>query len=233
MNHILSLSLSVLCLSLSSLAEHQHPMESKRAAEDVRPDTDPSSHFWRDAPAVIAENDQFGKIVPNHRTEVRSRWTKQNLYFLFICPYEELNLKPASRTDTETNELWKWDVAEIFIGSDPNEIWRYKEFEVSPQGEWVDLDIDLHKTHHENGWTWNSGVRVAARIDPGPKVWYACMRIPYASIDQRAATAGNVLRLNLFRAQGPDSRRRAITWQPTQRETFHAPEAFGTLKLTD
>ena len=30
----------------------------------------------------------------------------------------------------------------------------YKEFEVSPQGEWVNLDIDLHKPHHEVGWTW-------------------------------------------------------------------------------
>ena len=35
---------------------------------------------------------------------------------------------------------------------------------MSPQGEWVDLDIDLAKPHHEDGWTWNSGFVVAARI---------------------------------------------------------------------
>ena len=47
------------------------------------------------------------------------------------------------RGDIETNELWNWDVAEVFIGSDFKNIRRYKEFEVSPQAEWVDLDINL------------------------------------------------------------------------------------------
>jgi len=29
-----------------------------------------------------------------------------------------------------------------FIGSDFKDIKRYKEFEVSPHNEWIDLDID-------------------------------------------------------------------------------------------
>src|SRR5205085_7914732 len=78
--------------------------ESKHATQDVAPDTDPDSHFWRGAPAIIADRDPFGNVVPGHRTEIRSRWTKENLYFLFICPYEELNLKPQPRTDVETNQ---------------------------------------------------------------------------------------------------------------------------------
>ena len=210
-----------------------HIMQSKRAPSDVAPDTDPNSSFWRAAPAVFADRDSFGNAVPGHRTEVRSRWTANNLYLLFICPYEHLNLKPDPRTDTETNKLWTWDVAEAFIGSDFQNIRQYKEFEVSPQGEWVDLDIDLDKPHHEGGWTWNSGFTVAARIDPGPKVWYACMRIPYKSIDTRPAAAGNKLRINLYRSQGPKSQHVAIAWQPTHKATFHAPEAFGTLELVN
>ena len=59
--------------------------------------------------------------MPGHRTEIRSRWTGRNLYFLFTCPYEQLNLKPEPKTETETNQLWKWDVAEVFIGSDTKE----------------------------------------------------------------------------------------------------------------
>lgn len=208
-----------------------HIMQSKRAASDVAPESDPNSAFWRTAPAVFADRDSFGNLVPGHRTEVRSRWTTDNLYLLFICPYQQLNLKPDPSTDTETDRLWNWDVAEAFIGSDFQNIRQYKEFEVSPQGEWVDLDIDLDKPHHEGGWTWNSGFVVSARIDPEKKIWYACMRIPYKSIDTRKAEPGNKLRINLYRSQGPKAQHAAIAWQPTHKATFHAPEAFGVLDL--
>jgi hypothetical protein len=214
-------------------SQPEHTMQSKRAASDVAPETDPNSAFWRPAPAVFADRDSFGNPVPGHRTEIRSRWTANNLYFLFICPYEHLNLKPDPRTNIETNELWHWDVAEAFIGSDFQNIRHYKEFEVSPQGEWVDLDIDLTKPHHESGWTWNSGFTVAARIDATRKIWYACMRIPYKAIDTRPARAGNTLRLNLYRSQGPKAQHAAIAWQPTHQPSFHVPEAFGILELVN
>jgi hypothetical protein len=54
--------------------------------------------------------------------------------------YEELYLHPNPSATTETNKLWEWDVAEVFIGSDFKNIRQYKELQVSPQGEWVDLD---------------------------------------------------------------------------------------------
>jgi hypothetical protein len=34
-------------------------------------------------------------------------------------------------------------VAEVFIGADFTDIRHDKEFEISPQGEWVDFEIDL------------------------------------------------------------------------------------------
>jgi hypothetical protein len=212
-------------------AQESRVFETKHAAQDIAPETDPNSQFWRAAPAIIFRDDPFGKPIPGHRTEVRSRWTNQNLYFLFICQYEELNLKPDPRTDVETNRLWNWDVAEVFIGSDFQNIRKYKEFEVSPKGEWVDLDIDLNNPHHEDGWNWNSGFTVATRIDEPSKVWYACMRIPYSSVGVKAAVQGNILRVNFYRAQGPTSQHKAIAWQPTHQKTYHVPEAFGVLKL--
>jgi hypothetical protein len=206
---------------------------SKHAGHDREPDTYPNSAFWRGAIAITADRDPFGKVIAEHRTEVRSKWTRNNLYFLFTCPYAKLYLKPQPRKDVETNELWNWDVAEVFIGSDTHDIRHYKEFEVSPQDEWIDLDIDLNKPHHEDGWIWNSRFQVAARIDESAKTWYACMRIPYSSIDAKPAAAGNILRANFFRAQGPPAERKEITWRPTHQSTFHVPEAFGTLKLID
>jgi len=208
-------------------------LESKFAAQDIAPNTEPNSEFWRAAPATIADRDPFGKIVPHHRTEIRSRWTHDNLYFLFICPYDELHLKPDPQPGVETNHLWEWDVAEVFIGSNFNEIRKYKEFEVSPQAEWIDLDIDLSKPHHEEGWLWNSGFQVAARIDRVSKTWYACMRIPYSSVGPRPPAAGNTLRVNFYRSQGPPSNHKAIAWQPTHQTTYHVPEAFGLLKLVN
>ena len=205
--------------------------ESRHAAREVAGDTNPNSRFWRGAPAVFLESDSRGNPLPAFRTEVRSRWTGSNLYFLFTCPYEELYLKPDPQTGVETNQLWKWDVAEAFIGSDFRNIRKYKEFEVSPRAEWVDLDIDLDTPHHEDGWKWNSGFKVAARIDSAAKRWYAFMRIPYTSIDSRPAAAGNVLRINFFLSEGKAPDHKGLTWRPTGKATFHVPEAFGTLRL--
>jgi hypothetical protein len=102
---------------------------------------------------------------------------------------------------------------------------------LSPQGEWLDLDIDLTKPHHEEGWTWNSGFQVAARIDEQKRIWYGAMKIPWAVLDDTPPSVGKTLRVNFFRSQGPSSNRKEIAWQPTMSETFHVPERFGVLRL--
>jgi len=206
-------------------------IQSTWSESDPPLDTNPASSFWRGSPPIYMDADAHGKRDPKYRTEIRTRWTRQNLYFLFVCPYEELNLKSNPDNSAETNELWNWDVAEAFIGADFNDIRRYKEFEMSPQAEWVDLDIDLHKPGNGEGWRWNSGFSVSARIDKVSQVWYGAMKIPYSSIDTRVAAAGNTLRINLFRSQGPASAQHQIAWQAPMSETFHVPERFGLLKL--
>src|SRR5205807_8616356 len=163
------------------------------------------------------------------RTEVRTRWTAQNLYFLFVCPYAQLNLRPNPKTSTETYGLWNWDVAEVFIGADFKDVKRYKDFEISPQGEWTDLDIDLHKPHHEEGWTWNSGFQVSARIDRAARVWYGAVKIPYSAIDTRPPAAGNIFRINIFRSQGPGPNRQEITWQVPMAKYLPRPGALWTV----
>jgi hypothetical protein len=208
-------------------------IESVMAEHDARLDLDPANPFWKGSRPVYMEKDGFGKTVTRYRTEVFTRWTTKNIYFLFVCPYEELFLKPSPTPEKETYKLWDWDVAEVFIGSDLSNINRYKEFEMSPQGEWIDLDIDLNKPHHEEGWTWNSGFEVKARIDRASKTWYGAMRIPMAAIDTRPAAAGNTMRINLFRSQGPPSHRQEVVWQPPMKASFHVPERFGLIQLVE
>ena len=224
-----------LLLSCSLSGENQSKTNgvvySIQAEADVSLNTDPSSPFWRNIPPVSAEVDRQGQPEPEYRTEVRSRWTRNSIYFLFSCPYRRLYLNPTPDAVHETYELWKWNVAEVFIGSNFHDIKRYKEFEISPQGEWVDLDINLENPHHEEGWVWNSGFEHAARIEESKHVWYAAMKIPFTALDVREPRAGQQFRVNFFRTEGPPNDAKQVLWRPTMSKTFHVPESFGLLEL--
>jgi len=233
MNGFASFVLMTALFTGLAFAKDQEAIESLQAEKDTALTLDPSSAFWRESRVIQVEQDRMGKVIPRFRAEVRTRWTKDNLYFLFSCPYEELYLKPDPKTKEETNELWNWDVAEVFVGSDFENIRHYKEFEVSPQGEWVDLDIDLTKPHHEGGWVWSSGFESAARIDHEKHVWYAAMKIPFSAIDKRSPATGNTLRINLFVSQGPPKNHQEVTWHAPMKETFHVPERFGLIRLVN
>jgi hypothetical protein len=232
MNNLFVYFLLILSSPVQASTVDRSSFRSTYAAHDVELDTDPQAAFWQGASSVYAEVDNRGLIVPGYRTLVSSRWTKSNLYLLFVCPYEELSLKPSPNVKDETYGLWNWDVAELFIGSDFHNIRRYKEFELSPQGEWVDLDVNLDLPDHTVGWAWNSGFQVVARIDSKAKIWYGAMRIPFAPIDPRPPVVGRTFRANLFRSQGPPDHRKSIAWKAPMSETFHAPERFGRLVLT-
>jgi hypothetical protein len=142
-----------------------------------------------------------------------------------------LTLKPDLTLSEETPGLWHWDVAEAFIGSDFERIGWYKEFQVSPRGEWTDLAIDRDDPKGQEGERWNSGFAVTARIDANTKTWYAVMRIPFRAIDTREPKAGRELRLGLFRIAGREESRTRWVWQPSGQSTFHVPAAFGILRL--
>ncbi len=231
MKRILSSCLLALSLSIHAGAGDKNMFKSEYAAQDVVLDTDTQSAFWRGATSVYAESDNWGHLVPGYRTKVSSRWTKDNLYLLFECPYEELYLKPSPETVKKTYGLWNWDVAELFIGSDFHNIRRYKEFEISPQKEWIDLDVNLDLPDHTVGWTWNSGFQLTARIDSKTRIWYGAMRIPFTALDSRPPAPGRTFRANLFRSQGPPDRHKSITWMAPMTETYHTPERFGLLTL--
>jgi hypothetical protein len=206
-------------------------IESHRAAADFALTADPNSKEWKSVKGVLADRGPRSDLTPGHKTEIRSRWTDKNLYILFICPYEELFLKSNPTTTEETNKLWEWDVAEVFIGTDFTDIKRYTEFQVSPQGEWVDLDIDRNPNPPNHDWHWNSGFEVKAQIAKDKKIWYGEMRIPMDKIDKRKPALGNLMRINFYRFQGSPPNRKRIAWRPTNSDNYHTPEAFGSLKL--
>jgi hypothetical protein len=204
---------------------------SRHAERDFPLTADPASANWRDVTGVRAEMNYLGERIPGPPTEIRSRWTENYLYLLYTCPYDGLNLKPNPSTTTETPRLWNWDVAEAFLGSEPGHIGHYRELQVSPQSEWVDLDVDRDHPQNRLGGDWNSGYEVRGRIDAGRKIWYGEMRIPMKALEAFIPRRGAELRAGLYRISGRDPNKTFTAWRPTGQKTFHVPEAFGILKL--
>ena len=106
--------------------------------------TDPHSKVWaKTASAWISKDCTRSLGYPDLKTEVKGFWTDRHLYLLFICPYRTLNLFLPAQGNRDRDKLWDKDVVEMFLGDDWQKIRHYREFEIAPTGDWVDLAIDL------------------------------------------------------------------------------------------
>lgn len=194
---------------------------------------DPKAKVWRQAAAQSMSKDCSRQIdYPHIKTEIRAFWTETDVYLLFRCPYTVLNLFLPADNSKARLHLWDRDVVEMFLGDDWTNIRHYREFEIAPTGDWIDLAIDLD--HESYDHSWRSGWQTMARIDKEHKIWYAAARIPLASVSSKPVTAGVKWRMNLYRIDGlgKDPQRRFLCWQPTcvqNRDPNHVPEHFGTL----
>ena len=194
---------------------------------------DPAAQPWKSAQKTTIVKDCSRSLdYPDLETTVRIFWTDTDLYLLFRCPYKELNLFLPAANDKPRDKLWDRDVVEMFLGDDWQNIRHYREFEIAPTGDWIDLAIDLD--HQQNDKQWRSGWKTTARIDRREHAWYAAARIPLASVSTAPVKAGTRWRINLYRIEGlgPDSQRHFLCWQPTcvqNRDPNHVPEHFGTL----
>jgi hypothetical protein len=124
-------------------------------------------------------------------------------------------------------------VAEVFINPEPERVSHYYEFEVAPNNQWIDLEIDKTKTPF-NDATWDSHFDHATRIDSEHQVWTSEIRIPFSPMKVEAIQPGTEWRINYYRADGPgdDSKRRFMCWSTIpEGKTFHVPTRFGILKF--
>jgi hypothetical protein len=222
------------CASMG-LAQDKGVFLSYYADKAVEPTADANSAFWKGIQGVFIEKSVLGPAMPEFRAEVRSRWTKEYIYFLFIGPYQKLTLNSNPDTVKETYRLWEKDCFEVYLGADFEHTNRYREFQMSPQAEFLDLDIDstMAKPGFNGENNWNAGMKVKARIDAKKKIWYGEMRIPIAAVDNRPAQAGHEMRINLYRQDGAPPDRIFLAWQPPGVWNPHHPEKFGTLKLVN
>jgi Flp pilus assembly protein TadD len=195
--------------------------------------TDPQSDVWKNSASTWISKDCSHRLeYPDLATKVQIFWTDTDLYLLFTCPYRKLNIFEPPQNDQPRNKLWDRDVVEFFLGADWDEIRKYREFEIAPTGDWIDLNIDLTKKNYDR--TWRSGWKTAAQIDEKGRIWRAAARVPLRSVSDIEVKAGSRWRINLYRidGEGPDARRHFLCWQPTcvvNRDPNHVPENFGTL----
>jgi alpha-galactosidase len=190
----------------------------------------PSPRAWEHVQAILFSADWQGKNAdPERSTEVRLLWSKETLFLRFQCRYRDLTTFADSDSDGRRYQLWDRDVAEVFLQPDPATPHRYWEFEVSPNGMWIDLDIDLDKQSGHKGNP-QSGMKSRVHVDQKHKVWTAEIALPM----QRLAPDFNPQtdwRVNFFRVEGPTEPRFYSSWQPTNttKPSFHVPEAFARL----
>jgi hypothetical protein len=194
---------------------------------------DPKAGIWKQAgTTTIVKDCTYSLDYPALQSTVLGFWTDSDLYLLFTCPYKKLNIFTPTQNDRARDKLWDRDVVEMFLGDDWTNIRHYREFEIAPTGDWIDLAIDLDRKSYDKDW--RSGWRTVAKVDEGAHIWYAAARIPLKSVSSGPVKAGTRWRVNLYRieGEGPDEKRHFLCWQPTcapGRDPNHVPENFGTL----
>jgi alpha-galactosidase len=162
---------------------------------------------------------------PQRKTEARLLWSQMHLFIRFHCRYRDIYVYEGG--PIRRDQLWLRDTAELFIQPGDEDPGHYREFEISPNGDWLDLDISPGKKTH---LFWNLKSRVT--IDADRRLWTAELAIPLDGLSP-AFDPGEIWKLNLFRIEGAEPHRFYSAWRPTHtpQPNFHVPAQFGALQF--
>ncbi|MDA7617850.1 MAG: amidohydrolase family protein [Verrucomicrobiota bacterium] len=199
-------------------------------ASDFDLSGDLSHPYWEKArPTFMDQGSKDGEVHAESTTEIRVLWTLHHLYIGYKASFETLNTyEPPNRTG-ERIGLWEKDVVEMFIGSQPEKRNRYKEFQVAPTGEHLDLALELPNRDFD----WFSQWETSVHVDETARLWTTEMKIPiHAIADAHPADMplqGDRWPVNFYRMD--TARGGFIAWNPTLHASFHKPERFGWLRF--
>ncbi len=194
--------------------------------ESPEADGFPTPSSWEVSAPVRFNADWQGKNPdPERETEVRILWTPEWLYLRFRARFREITVFSDAEPNGRRDQLWDRDVAEVFLQPDSSHLRCYKEFEVSPNGFWIDLDIAPGEKHDLK-----SRLRRRVILNEAVKAWVAELALPMKCFVDRFDPAA-IWRVNFYRVEGAIEPRFYSAWQPTRTAVpnFHVPEAFGEL----
>lgn len=187
---------------------------------------------WQSAKDVLIGKYWSGETAPIGRhAKAKLLWSKAAVYVRFEANQTEpLIVSEMPNLKSKTKGLWDRDVCEIFLAPDKNEPRKYFEFEIAPNGEWIDLAIYQKPDERITDWNYVSEMRSAAKIEKNKIVM--AMKIEWKAFG-KIPKAGDVWLGNLFRCVGAGETRGYLAWSPTGTEqpAFHVPEKFGEFEF--
>jgi alpha-galactosidase len=186
----------------------------------------PSVASWEKAVPLRFSSDWQGKNADSEReTEVRLLWILETLFLRFRARYRTITVFADAEANGRRDQLWDRDVAEAFLQPNRSNPRRYKEFEVSPNGLWIDLDIALGEKHDLK-----SRLKRRVVLNEAQKIWTAELAIPMECLVAKFEPTA-AWRVNFYRVEGAEEPRFYSAWKPTGTKVpnFHVPEAFGEL----
>ena len=165
-------------------------------------------------------------------TDTRIDFSESCLFAFYRGKFDTLRYAvglPVEEGSGKSHQLWQHsDVFELFVGPKARTSGAYKEFQVSPDNRFIDIDVnwalgaaDIH---------WRSGMRCRSFIDHEKKLWTAVIAVPWNCFDAdyRSDCEWNI---NLYRATGSYHGDELLAWSPTGygERAFHRYANFGRI----
>ena len=188
----------------------------------------PDTAAWEAVSPVVFCADWRGQNADaGRKTEVQLLWSRQALHLRFRAQFRSLDLYPTKNRRQE--KLWLRDVAEVFL-QPAGTAEGYKEFEISPNGDW--LAINIFSEAQGRFSRLDCDVKSRGTVDESQHVWTAEIAIPMKCLTADFDPGAN-WRVNFFRIEGMKPDRFFSAWHPTNtpQPYFHVPEAFGELRF--
>jgi len=187
---------------------------------------------WKSAKEVVVDKYWSGENAPKNRQfKAKLLWSKAALYVRFEANQAEpLIVSDTPNLKSKTKGLWDRDVCEIFLAPDKNEPRKYFEFEIAPNGEWIDLGIYQKPDERITDWDYKSGMQSAAKIEKDKVVM--TIKIEWTAFGKTPKT-GDIWLGNIFRCVGAGETRGYLAWSPTltKEASFHVPEKFAEFEF--
>ncbi|WP_052573489.1 hypothetical protein [Haloferula sp. BvORR071] len=155
--------------------------------------------------------------------DTRSVW-------LIASHAQPAKLHPAARPGRFTPELWKHDVAELFLHHPTSG--RYFEFNLAPNGAWWSCEFIAPRVRAEEGEIAFPEVATFAELSPDGG-WVAAMSIPRDLLEARL-DLGPETTLNVtFILGSPEQRFLTAVDLGGGEPDFHRPNKFSKIHLLD
>jgi alpha-galactosidase len=202
---------------IASYLDHELKLDAAQSAQE----------WQKSTPITFCSDWQGQNADPQRETHVRVLWSQHHLYLRFDCRYRDLYCFDDSDPNGRRDHLWERDVVEAFLQPEPAREGFYREFEVSPNGMWVDLDIFPGGLANLK-----SGLQRSVALDEASHTWGAELAIPTKALTANFDSE-MIWRANFFRVEGEQEPRAYLAWQPTHtpQPNFHVPAAFGKLRF--